>query len=305
MRQFIIPFLFIFIGMTYAQDIRVSDPLRYLALGDSYTIGQSVPEEERWPVQLAERLNERYSVHSEVVDIIARTGWTTGNLISAIERDYNSSIDYNLVSLLIGVNNQYQGLDIKQYRPDFRVLLEKAIAIAGSTEKVFVVSIPDYSYTPSHANLPGISEAIDDYNEINKSIANDFGVKYFDITAISREGLDKTAYVAADDLHPSGIQYSKWVDLMFEAFTPITSEDPGAKMQEQFLDWTLENDELSLFLPNRGGTLELFDATGRSLIASRHVEDIARIPVAGWAPGIYIVNYRVDKRYFTGKVFID
>jgi lysophospholipase L1-like esterase len=189
-------------------------PIKYLALGDSYTIGESVTESERWPVQLAEALRKK-GRNIETPKIIATTGWRTDNLGNAINIA-NLKPEYGLVSLLIGVNNQYQGKPIDQFRKEFEELLNVAIRLAqGKKENVFVVSIPDYGYTPfGKPNQPKISKELDDYNSISKSITGKYGVKYFYITDISRKGLDDPALVASDGLHPSGKQYSHWVDLI-------------------------------------------------------------------------------------------
>lgn len=190
-----------------------SDTLFYLALGDSYTIGESVNYDERYPVQLVKKLREANFKLAEP-SIIARTGWTTRQLKTAIE---NASLrkEYDLVSLLIGVNNQYQGMDIEIYKTEFRELLQKAIQLAGSRKnRVFVVSIPDYAYTPFGQRSARISREIDTYNSLNLSIAQQLGVIYFDITPISRKGLDDPALVAPDGLHPSGKMYAAWVAVM-------------------------------------------------------------------------------------------
>ncbi|MEI9919756.1 MAG: SGNH/GDSL hydrolase family protein [Bacteroidota bacterium] len=190
---------------------------KYLALGDSYTIGESVTEGERWPVQLAEALRKK-GREIEGPKIIATTGWRTDNLGNAINIA-NLKPEYGLVSLLIGVNNQYQGKPIDQFRKEFEELLNVAIRLAqGKKENVFVVSIPDYGYTPfGKPNQPKISKELDDYNNISKTITEKYGVKYFYITEISRRGLDDPGLVASDDLHPSGKQYGQWVDLILKA----------------------------------------------------------------------------------------
>ena len=172
-----------------------------------------MPVRDRWPVQLARKFN---STSHEVMiadpEIIARTGWTTQELRNAIqERDLTGS--YDIVSLLIGVNNQYRGYPLGDYPMEFENLLNMAISYAGGkAAKVFVVSIPDYGYTPFGAgNQQTISKEIDAYNEINKRIALEKGVKYFYITSISRQGLEDPSLVADDRLHPSGRQYERWV----------------------------------------------------------------------------------------------
>ena len=192
------------------------DGKKYLALGDSYTIGQSVSVANRFPIQLATQL-ESDSIELDTTIIIARTGWTTSNLKNAIS-SANLTDTFELVSLLIGVNNFYQNKPIGQYKIEFEELLNTAIDLAGGDkENVFVVSIPDYAYTPFGNGSSTISQGIDDFNAANKNITDSVGVSYFDITPISREGLDQPNLVASDDLHPSGIQYGRWVSLFYDA----------------------------------------------------------------------------------------
>lgn len=190
--------------MSTAQD----NSIRYLALGDSYTIGERVAEEDRWPVILANQLG----IASPT--IIAKTGWTTDELQAAIDKAKPAK-NHDLVSLLIGVNNQYRGYDVEVFKEEFTELLQQAISFAGNdSSKVFVVSIPDYGVTPFAAgnNPQKISEEIDLYNSISKKITEDAGVQYFDITPISREATDDTSLLANDQLHPSGKMYRMWVD---------------------------------------------------------------------------------------------
>ncbi len=190
-------------------------PIKYLALGDSYTIGQSVDVEDRYPIQLETRLKND-SIQVDTTIIIAKTGWTTANLKNAII-DADLTDTFDLVSLLIGVNNQFQGRSIDEYEIEFEELLQTAIDFAGGEkENVFVVSIPDYAYTPFGNGNPFTSQKIDEFNLVNKTITDSIGVSYFNITPISREGLDKPELVATDNLHPSGEQYSRWVDLFYD-----------------------------------------------------------------------------------------
>lgn len=185
--------------------------VNYLALGDSYTIGESVAEAERWPNQLAQKLKIPYPT------IIATTGWRTDDLNSAIQ-SANLTNEYDLVSLLIGVNNQYQGKSATQYEIDFEVLLKTAIRLAkGKSKNVFVVSIPDYGFTPfGKPKQEIITPQIDEFNQINKRITEKYRITYFNITEISRKGLDDPTLVAADGLHPSGKMYAQWVVVISE-----------------------------------------------------------------------------------------
>jgi lysophospholipase L1-like esterase len=190
-------------------------PLRYLALGDSYTIGESVSEEERWPVKLIDHLNQE-GFNFEAPRIIATTGWTTGELIDAINKENPES--YDLVSLLIGVNNQYRGMDINVYEKEFTQLLQKSLELAGKdTSRVFVASIPDYSVTPfgQSKDPQKIFREIDAFNKINKAVTERMGVAYFNITPISRNAINDSDLLANDSLHPSGKMYQEWVDMIF------------------------------------------------------------------------------------------
>ncbi len=192
--------------------------LSYLALGDSYTIGESVKESERWPVQLTKALTKK-GVKVSAPRIIATTGWRTDNLKEAIIKAELKN-NYDLVSLLIGVNNQYQGKPASQYAVEFEELLRMAIQLAkGKASNVFVVSIPDYGYTPfGISKQETISKQIDEFNAINKRIAEECKVAYYNITDISRKGLTDPSLVAEDGLHPSGKMYADWVARMMEKF---------------------------------------------------------------------------------------
>jgi lysophospholipase L1-like esterase len=188
----------------------------FLALGDSYTIGQSVTADERFPYQTARLLiNAGIAVKQPVV--IATTGWTTANLLAALNVDPPAN-NYDIVTLLIGVNNQYQHRSLDEYKTQFQQLLGMAIGYAGGKPgHVFVVSIPDYSVTPfaSNSDRAQIALEIDQFNAANRSIALSAGVHYTDITPISREGATDPALQATDGLHPSGKQYGRWAELLF------------------------------------------------------------------------------------------
>lgn len=194
-------------------------PKTYLALGDSYTIGEAVPEADRWPVQLVTRLRADGVVISDP-KIIATTGWTTAELQQGIGQA-NVSGTYDMVSLLIGVNNQYRGYDMAIYKKEFSQLLEQAIAFAaGNPSNVFVVSIPDYGVTPFAAdrNLDPkkIARELDAYNQMASEIAGRRGIRYFEITEWSRRAATDSSLVASDGLHPSGKMYTNWVDTCYD-----------------------------------------------------------------------------------------
>ena len=192
-----------------------SNSKKYLALGDSYTIGQSVAVAERFPNQTNLLLSAQ-GVAVNSPDIVAVTGWTTANLINALNLSPPAN-DYDFVTLLIGVNNQYQGRSIEEYKNEFTILLNHAIQYAGNRKnRVFILSIPDYSVTPFAQGLDTatIARQIDAFNFANKSIAAQLGATYIDITAISRQAANDPSLIANDGLHPSGKQYKRWADLL-------------------------------------------------------------------------------------------
>lgn len=194
----------------------------FLALGDSYTIGQSVSEAERFPNQTVSLLRAQ-NIKINDPKIIATTGWTTKNLIDALNANPPQN-NYDVVSLLIGVNNQYQGRSIDEYKTEFTLLLNRAIQYANNKPThVFVLSIPDYSVTPfaSGSDKAKIAAEIDQFNSANKTISLQLGVNYFDITSISREA--DPALIANDGLHPSGKQYKRWADLLAPIIIQVIS----------------------------------------------------------------------------------
>jgi lysophospholipase L1-like esterase len=194
------------------QDFNKTRSIKMLALGDSYTICESVNPSDRWPVQLMEQF-KKAGYQTTEPKIIATTGWRTNDLKRAIIAA-NPDSNYDLVSLLIGVNNQYQGKSAKNYSPEFEELLKMAIKFAGGDKsKVFVVSIPDYGFTPfGKEKQTQITKEIDEFNKVNKEIADELGVRYFFITDLTREGLKDPSLVAGDGLHPSAKMYSMWVE---------------------------------------------------------------------------------------------
>jgi lysophospholipase L1-like esterase len=191
--------------------------VRFLALGDSYTIGESVAKAERWPMLLANLLMDRGYITE--VSIIARTGWTTDELWSGIQSG-GLSPPYDLVSLLIGVNNQYRGLDLDEYRVGFRLLLDNAVDYAGGDPgRVLVLSIPDWSVTPfAEGREPDqIAREIDRFNTVNLAESRGAGVQYVDITRESRTDARDLSFIAPDGLHPSGSMYAAWAELALPA----------------------------------------------------------------------------------------
>lgn len=203
---------------TNAQLLINKSKIKFLALGDSYTIGESVDEKERWPNQLADSLLKRGIECVPPPRIIATTGWRTDQLKAAI-KEAGLAKDYDLVSLLIGVNNEYQNKTPESYKPEFEELLQTAVELAGGDKmKVFVVSIPDYGFTPfGKAKKETITQRIDLYNMINRSVTEQAGVTYIPITDISRRGFEQSDLIASDGLHPSGKMYSEWVERILAA----------------------------------------------------------------------------------------
>jgi lysophospholipase L1-like esterase len=186
---------------------------KYLALGDSYTIGQSVPEADRFPVQTRTWLTNN-GITINAPEIIAATGWSTTALQSAVTSQSPTG-PYDAVSLLIGVNDQYQRHDTTDYRELFLQLLNTAIQLAGNRrERVFVLSIPDYSVTPfaQYSDTTFIRQQIDQFNAINKEVTNQNFCNYLDITPSTREAKNDPSLLAGDGLHPSGKEYKKWAE---------------------------------------------------------------------------------------------
>lgn len=190
---------------------------KYLALGDSYTIGESICSDCNYPKQLTDSLNNS-SKEKTSVKIIAKTGWTTTDLISAIAAE-NPSNDYDLVTLLIGVNNQYQGKPFAIYKEEFPKLLDMAIAFAkGKPENVIIISIPDYGFTPfgqKSGKAEKATKELERYNIYADRIAFEKGVRFENITPITQKGLENADLVASDGLHPSEVAYKKFVEQLF------------------------------------------------------------------------------------------
>ncbi len=204
--------------MTMALNSTAHKQRSFLALGDSYTIGESVPIYESFPYQTVQLLRSKgMSVHA--AEIIAKTGWTTDELMAGIEKTTFEQ-SYDIVSLLIGVNNQYRGKDPAVYEKEFEKLLNKAIAFAGGNKQhVFVLSIPDWGATPFAANRDRtkIGKEIDQFNTINRKITENAGIVYLSITEGSREATSNALLVAKDGLHPSGLEYGRWAKKLADA----------------------------------------------------------------------------------------
>ena len=231
---FYIPLLLLFANCdSKERETTISEPepgtpltLRYLALGDSYTIGERVFVEERFPHQMTAKLqDDDFSINFPVY--VAQTGWTTSDLLEGIE-GANINAPFDLVSICIGVNNQFSGMPIVDYEVEFEALIEKAIEFANDDKsKVIILSIPDYAYSVYGQSFPSheaISTEIDEYNVVNKTIAESYEIQYFDITPISRQGLEEPELISSDNLHPSAEQYRRWVNLIYNDVKKIVEK---------------------------------------------------------------------------------
>ena len=189
--------------------------VRILALGDSYTIGEGVPVDDRWPMQLA-RVLRAQGLNVSTPAIVARTGWTTDELSAGID-DARPTGMFDVVTLLIGVNNQYRGRAAEEYRTQFRALLARAIGFAGGRAgHVIVISIPDWGVTPfaQGRDRAAITRDIDAFNAVNRDESASAGAKYVDVTTISRRAVVEPDLIGDDKLHPSSSMYAAWVQAM-------------------------------------------------------------------------------------------
>lgn len=278
--------------------IWVHAPVRMLALGDSYTIGQSVPQSARWPVQFRDSMAAQ-GVAWDTIDFIASTGWRTDQLISAMNQR-NLDSNYNLVSLLIGVNNQFQGRDTATYALEFAQLLGTAIELAGGDRrKVMVLSIPDYAYTPygQSSNPSAISAGIDQFNAINQRITRQMGVTYVNITPISRAGLSRPALVAGDGLHPSGLQYSEWVSLLLDSVKVIFPTGIPADVDSKLMILPNPASTHVTIISPSWGRFCIRDQQGKVLLYAKGKS--ISISTAGWPKGIYVVEWSGDNQRLT------
>ena len=199
------------IFMPALKDNRKIRTLTYLALGDSYTIGEKVAAEDNFPNQVVKLLNDA-GFDFEPPVIIAKTGWTSDELAEAIQKAELKS-HYDFVTLLIGVNDQYRGRSVEDYKPGFGWLLEKAILLAGDNPShVIVLSIPDWGATPFAVgrNRAEIAREIDRFNEINQAMAMAKKIHYINITPGTRTSALQAGMLAEDGLHPSGKEYELW-----------------------------------------------------------------------------------------------
>lgn len=198
-------------------------PVSYLALGDSYTIGQGVESAQNYPNLLTSKLRNRGIIVNEPV-IIAVTGWTTEDLLQGIAQAQLTNRQFDLLTLLIGVNNQYRGLSLEDYEQDFGELLKKSLQLVGDdANRIIVISIPDWGVTPYATEIAHdkkrIASEIDRFNEKNKSLATQSGIRYLEITEEYRSLGHMDQYLAVDGLHPSEKVYARWADRLTEIIT--------------------------------------------------------------------------------------
>jgi len=204
------------------KDPPTDETQRALCLGDSYTIGQGVSPADSWPEQLRSRLDSTTTALDSLL-VIASTGWTTANLLNAL--DGNTYQDFDLVTLQIGVNDQYQSRDFADFQTDFNQLLADAQSYADSPDHVLVLSIPDYGVTPfGSADSLNIANELNAYNAFIAMRCEATGLPFIDITTISRELGDGAGALASDQLHPSGEQYALWVEEILETVTVVLGE---------------------------------------------------------------------------------
>ncbi len=199
----------------------MSNPINYLALGDSYTIGEGVTKRDSFPFQLVDRLRKQEITVRDPL-VIAQTGWTTKDLLKALDEGELTSRNFDLVTLLIGVNNQYRGLEMQEYQEDLDDLMELCLRMVDrNADRVVVLSIPDYSLTPfGQGRNPGkISMEIEQYNLCNFTIAERHGATYVDIQESEKFLLDDPDLLVSDDLHPSKKMYRIWAEIIASAIT--------------------------------------------------------------------------------------
>ena len=188
----------------------------FIALGDSYTIGEGVNENERWPNQFVDVAYEN-GVDFDQPIIIAETGWKTYDLLNAINQT-NFTKKYDYVSLLIGVNNQFNSRPIDEFEQDLNDLMEEMKKIKKNDGSIIIISIPDWGYSPfgESSDMIDISSQIDLFNSSLRKFASTNNLKFVDVTEISRRGIDEPNLIAGDSLHPSGIMYLEWAKKIYE-----------------------------------------------------------------------------------------
>jgi lysophospholipase L1-like esterase len=304
--SFIIFFISLYFKL-FSQDFVIEQPIRFLALGDSYTIGSNIESYDSWPSQFI-RLLEKNQFEVQNLSIIAANGWTTSNIKNALVNE-NPGYDYNLVSLLAGANNVYQYLDIEDYKNEFEDLLERAINIAGDAKKVFVISIPDFGYTPAFSsNILLFSQRIEKFNDANLAITNRKNVAYFDITALSRQMLNNQNYVSSDGLHPSAEMYALWVDVITKSFllnglnNNTLFINHGVNKINFYLRDRILFFKLSEDFKLQSSRLTIYSSMGKLIYNGPFIEEVN---LQNNPSGIYVFRvFSRDQKYLSGKIFI-
>ncbi|MBC7695807.1 MAG: T9SS type A sorting domain-containing protein [Burkholderiales bacterium] len=288
--KILIIFLLFSLGV-FSQPLQVSSPLRFLALGDSYTVGENLSANQSWPAQLMDSLAAR-NVVIDTMRIIARTGWRTDNLINAITNQQLEKQSYNLVSVLIGANHVYQNTPLGKYMIEFPQLLDSAIRFAGGdTSRVFIVSIPDFAATPlgQRTCTEAISQNINQYNRINKNFANQYHIRYFDVTPISRFGIYKPYLVADDELHPSAYQYAAWVKLLLTDDLKAVLQDFEDKEMLVYPNSVI--DRITISYPLRiNKTVEVYNSIGNLMLTQEMNTETTVLQLIDLNQGIYTIR---------------
>ncbi len=304
MRIILIILLLLFPFGASTQEIDIKNPVRFIALGDSYTIGQGVDYSSNWPNQIKHSL---FNDHLEIEQfkIIAKTGWRTDQLIDAIEEE-NPDNNYNFVSLLIGVNNQYQGRDLETYKIEFEELLNMTIELANNNPSlVFVLSIPDYAYTPFGGQDPEISAEIDQFNNENKKITENYNVKYINITDISRMGIEDPTLIADDGLHPSEKMYTLWVNRILDNFQIPEITGSSTIIQENpNITYSNYNRNIEIQTQIPGQIMKLYHISG-VLRLTRNLLSYNKIMLKNFNSGIYTLAIENNNQIiYTKKLYI-
>ena len=190
----------------------------FLALGDSYTVGEGVSYEESWPSQFVDYALDR-GIDFKNPELIAQTGWKTYDLLDAIKSS-NLSVKYDFISLLIGVNNQFNSRPLSEFEDDLNEILTEINYLKKGDSKVIIISIPDWGYSPYGSNYDRerISDEIDQFNNILKKISEQNNLNFVDVTQISRLAIKEPNLIAKDNLHPSELMYSEWVKKIYESW---------------------------------------------------------------------------------------
>ena len=301
--------LIMFSTATSAQKLSLSPEVKMLALGDSYTIGESVEVAGRWPHQFIDQLRAM-GLEGAYPDYIATTGWTTRNLIQGINTMLDTAKTYNLVSILIGVNNQYQGASIDLYEPDLRKIIDLALGVVNQDpSRVLILSIPDYAYTPFGGGSEAISREIDAYNAIKRKVADEYGITFVNITPVSREGLDNPLLVASDGLHPSELQYARWVIAILPRlrFEVVLSDNAPEQGPEDLISiypnparYSVKIDSLKEI-----SRVSIFNATGSMVSDQRTGKLPVEIDLSHLGSGIYVLwIYHGDEKTVSRRTLI-